>query len=96
MVDDINLNILYITLSMFVAIMIGIAIIWSYLKSTSVFVVFFSFIVLIYSIISMIYTLMKKSTYDVNEYNIILGTDFFMSILSFIVMTYFGVKIVWQ
>ena len=44
----------------------------------------------------MIYTLMKKSTYDVNEYNIILGTDFFMSILSFIVMTYFGVKIVWQ
>jgi hypothetical protein len=96
MVDDINLNILYITLSMFVAIMIGIAIIWSYLKSTSAFVVFFSFIVLIYSIISMIYTLMKKSTYDVNEYNIILGTDFFMSILSFIVMTYFGVKIVWQ
>lgn len=81
---------------MFVAIMIGIAIIWSYLKSTSAFVVFFAFVVLIYSIISMIYTLMKKSTYDVNEYNIILGTDFFMSILSFIVMTYFAIKIVWR
>ena len=74
------------------AIILGIIGIYALYKSYEAFISYIGVIFLIYSTISLIYTFLNKSSYDISEYNLNLGLDIIAIIISLLLTIIFGVK----
>lgn len=85
-------NIVLLVIGLVVACIIGVFLYFTYSNSYDAFISYIGFLFLIYSAISMSYTLIKKNMYSVEQYKVNLITDIFALIMSFIIMSYFGVK----
>jgi 4-hydroxybenzoate polyprenyltransferase len=87
-----NLNILIVISAMIFAIVLAGLMLWSYNKSVTTFIAFYGFLVILYSSLNIIFIILKKDTYNEDEYNITFGASLFIGLLSFILMIYFGIK----
>lgn len=85
-------NVLYAVLAIFIGMMLGIMLLYSYSMSNEAFISVLAFIYLTYSMISMAYILLKQKMYSGDEFNINLGSDMYIAFLSFVILTYFGYK----
>jgi purine-cytosine permease-like protein len=74
------------------AVIIGIVGVYTYYKSYEAFIAYIGVIFLTYSTISLVYTFLNKSDYDVNEYNINLGLDITAVFISLILTIFFSIK----
>ena len=74
------------------AIILSIIGIYALFKSYEAFISYIGVIFLIYSTISLIYTFLNKSSYDISEYNLNLGLDIIAIIISLLLTIIFGVK----
>tara|TARA_E500000331_G_C17263709_1_gene716325 strand:- start:2641 stop:2976 length:336 start_codon:yes stop_codon:yes gene_type:complete len=90
--DEVIYNVLYAVLAIFVGMMLGIMLLYSYSISNDAFVSVLAFIYLTYAMISMGYTLIKQKMYNDDEFNINLGADMYAAFLSFVILLYFGYK----
>lgn len=90
--DEVIYNVLYAVIAIFVGMMLGIMLLYSYSVSNDAFVAVLAFIYLTYAMISMGYTLIKQKMYSSDEFNINLGADMYVAFLSFVILVYFGYK----
>ena len=74
------------------SIIIGIVGLFAYYRSYEAFIAFICVLFLTYSTISLIYTFLNKSVYDVYEYNINLGLDTVAVFIALALSIYFGIK----
>lgn len=75
-----------------VAVILGIIGIYALYKSYDAFISYIGMIFLLYSTISLIYTFLNKSKYDISEYNVNLGLDISAIIISLLLSVFFGIK----
>ena len=88
-----NLNILSVISAMIFAIVLAFLMLWSYNKSITSFIAFYAFIVILYSSLNIIFIILKNDMYNEEEYNITFGASLFIGLLSFILMIFFGTKV---
>lgn len=81
--------------TMFLSLIIGGILAWAYYYNDNnqfLFISVLSFFVLLYSLLTMTYTLMNKNILDVSTYNIVFGSSIYMIFLIFIVIIIFTIK----
>ena len=88
-----NLKILSVISAMIFSIVLAFLMLWSYNKSITSFIAFYAFIVILYSSLNIIFIILKKDMYNEEEYNITFGASLFIGLLSFILMIFFGTKV---
>jgi purine-cytosine permease-like protein len=74
------------------AVIIGVIGVYTYYKSYEAFIAYISTIFLTYSTISLVYTFLNKSDYEVNEYNINLGLDITAVFIALCLTIFFSIK----
>lgn len=88
-----NINDILIIISMFIiAIIIGVIGVFTIYKSYEAFIAYIGVIFLTYSTISLVYTLLNKSVYEVTEYNINIGLDISAVFISLVLVIFFSIK----
>ena len=74
------------------AVIIGVIGVYTYYKSYEAFIAYIGVIFLTYATISLVYTFINKSKYDVLEYNINLGLDITAVFISLMLTIFFSIK----
>lgn len=85
-------DIVYLSIGLIIACIIGIFLYFTYTSSYDAFLSYIGLLFVVYATISLSYTLIKKNMYAEYEFKINLITDIFALILAFIIMAYFGIK----
>lgn len=81
--------------TMFLSLIIGGILAWAYYYNDNnqfLFISVLSFFVLLYSLLTMSYTVINKNILDVSTYNIVFGSSIYMIFLIFIVIIIFTIK----
>lgn len=92
MFDPSTERILLIVIGIIVGVIIGIMLFYSYSNSYDMFIAAISLLVIIYSSLSLTYTLQKKHLLNERDFNVNMGIDMFMLMLSGIFIIFFGIK----
>jgi uncharacterized membrane protein YfcA len=92
MFDPSTERLFLIIIGIIVGVLIGIILFYSYSNSYDMFIAIISLLILIYSSLSLTYILQKKDLFNERDFNVQMGTDMFMIILSGIFIMFFGIK----
>jgi uncharacterized membrane protein YozB (DUF420 family) len=92
MFDPSTEKLLLIILGIIIGVFIGIILFYSYITSYDMFIASINLLIIVYSSLSITYILQKKNLFNERDYNVQIGSDIFMLVLSCIFLIFFGIK----